>query len=54
MTREIETDTRPHTNKIKDASIRSFFDSYFSLGETVFSMICGYAVSSGYFKRAIE
>jgi hypothetical protein len=50
----VASDVRPHTNKIKDASIRSFFDRYFSLGETVFSMICGYAVSSEYFKRTIE
>ncbi|KAK1924179.1 hypothetical protein DB88DRAFT_270070 [Papiliotrema laurentii] len=44
----------PSTNKIKDASIRTFLETYFGLGEKVFGLICGFAVSSDYFRRTIE
>ncbi|ADV20276.1 hypothetical protein I315_01630 [Cryptococcus gattii Ru294] len=42
------------TSLFTDTAIRSFIDSYLSVGETVFGMLSGYAVNSRYFKRNIE
>jgi len=44
----------PSTHLIKDASIRSFFESYFGFGDRIFGLICGYVVNSGYFKKTIQ
>ncbi|ORY34046.1 hypothetical protein BCR39DRAFT_518240 [Naematelia encephala] len=41
----------PQTDHIKDTSIRHFLESYFSIGDTVFGMVCGYVVNSGYFRQ---
>ncbi|WWC70267.1 uncharacterized protein I206_104217 [Kwoniella pini CBS 10737] len=43
-----------HLALIQDTAIRSFLDSYFQLGETVFGIISGYVVNSRYFKRQVE
>ncbi|WVQ82388.1 hypothetical protein IAT38_004516 [Cryptococcus sp. DSM 104549] len=43
-----------NTATIGDSAVRSFLDSYFSMGETVFGMLSGYAVNSRYFKRNVE
>jgi len=44
----------PATSLIKDGSLRSFLESYFALGDTVFGMISGYVVNSKYFRRGVE
>ncbi|RSH78165.1 uncharacterized protein EHS24_002624 [Apiotrichum porosum] len=43
-----------YTGKVKDSSIRSFLDTYLGVGETVFSFMCGFAVSSSYFRRQLD
>jgi len=44
----------PATDRIKDPSLRSFFESYFSIGDTIFGFVCGYIVNSTYFRKAIQ
>ena len=41
----------PKTEEIPDSSFRSFTESYLGVGETVFNLIAGQAVSSDYFKK---
>lgn len=43
---------RPATNLVPDSSVKSIADSYFSAGETIFSIVSGQAVTSGWFKRS--
>ncbi|WVO16256.1 hypothetical protein L204_103930 [Cryptococcus depauperatus] len=42
------------TSIFTDTAIRSFLDSYLSVGETVFGIISGYAVNSQYFRKNID
>lgn len=42
---------RPDTTQIPESSIRSIADGYLGAGETVFNLVTGQAVTSGYFKK---
>ena len=43
--------SRPETDSISDATLRSIADKYLAIGESVFDMVQGTAVNSNYFKR---
>ncbi|EIW70678.1 hypothetical protein TREMEDRAFT_28718 [Tremella mesenterica DSM 1558] len=43
----------PNLLGIQDPSIRTFFQRYFAIGDTIFGMISGYVVNSKYFLKTI-
>lgn len=47
-------DNSIYTGRIKDTTFRSLLDSYLGFGENIFAFVCGFAVSSSYFRRQLD
>lgn len=52
--KHVSADSSIYTGRIRDTTFRSLLDSYLGFGENIFAFVCGFAVSSSYFRRQLD